>query len=157
MAANQSGRLHGFRLVWFLAGTTKVWVITEGRVDSGIPLASLVHCVGFRSHIGFMGSVNELGIFERCTQSGGFILEISQKQHEKSRRVRFASVLNARGGEWPGLWHPCSGSGRSLTLSKVTGTTSGARAHRLPLLPQLRSYASGVRLSVAKGDRKSLL
>ncbi len=27
------------------------------------------------------------------------------------------------------------------------GTTSGARAHRLPLLPQLRTYAGGVRNS----------
>ena len=29
--------------------------------------------------IGFMGSVNELGFIERCTQSGGFILEVSPK------------------------------------------------------------------------------
>ncbi len=29
--------------------------------------------------VGFMGSVNELGFIERCTQSGGFILEISPK------------------------------------------------------------------------------
>jgi len=48
-------------------------------------------------------------------------------------------------------------NGVSSTPALVASFFIGARTHRLPLLPQLRTYASGVRLSVAKGDRASRL
>jgi len=42
----------------------------------------------------------------------------------------------------------CATGGTGLfLLSLAIGTTSGARTHRLPLFPQLRTYASGARNS----------
>ena len=73
------------------------------------------------------------------------------------RRVRFASVLNARGGEWLGPLSSVFGVGPLLSNPTAIGTTSGARVHLISLLPQPRTYAGGVRLSVAKGDRNSRL